>query len=63
VQDKGTLIIYDLSGRQLLKQNIQIAAGNNVLDINEFAKFAKGTYLLSVLANQQNQTIKIIKNN
>jgi 1,4-alpha-glucan branching enzyme len=63
VQDKATLILYDLSGRQLLKQNIQIAAGNNVLDINEFAKFAKGTYLLSVLANQQNQTIKIIKNN
>ncbi len=62
LQDKATLIITDLSGRQLIKKNIQITAGNNSFEIFEAAGFAKGTYLLSIFATQQTQSIKVIKN-
>lgn len=61
VQDKATLIITDLSGRQLYKQNISISAGDNSYEINKMAAFAKGTYLLSVFASQQTQSIKVVK--
>ncbi len=62
-EEKATLIVTDLSGRQLLKQPLQINAGNNLFDIKETAKLPKGTYLLSIFASQKTKTIKIIKNN
>jgi hypothetical protein len=61
LKDKATLIITDISGRQLLKQNIQMAPGNNSFEINGSAKFTNGSYLLSIFATQQTQSIKIIK--
>ncbi len=60
-QDKATLIITDVSGRQLVKQQISLAAGNNSFEINETTKFSKGTYLLTVIESQQTQSIKLIK--
>ena len=60
LQDKAILIITDLSGRQLYKQNISISAGDNYYEINKMAAFAKGTYLLSVFASQQTQSIKVV---
>lgn len=62
-QDNATLIVTDLSGRQLLKQNKILAAGNNLVEISEAGKFAKGTYLLTIIESHQIQTIKIIKGN
>ncbi|MDQ2720363.1 MAG: alpha-amylase family glycosyl hydrolase [Bacteroidota bacterium] len=61
VQDKADLIITDLSGRQLFKQNISISAGTNSFDIYETNKLAKGSYLLTIIASQQAQSIKVIK--
>ncbi|MEO9022294.1 MAG: alpha-amylase family glycosyl hydrolase [Ginsengibacter sp.] len=61
VQDKAVVVITDLSGRRLYQQAISIAAGDNSYEINKVASFAKGTYLLSVLASQQTQSIKVVK--
>ncbi len=62
-QDEVTLVVTDLSGRQLLKQNQNISAGKNIVNINGANKFAKGSYLLTIIASQRMQTIKIIKGN
>jgi 1,4-alpha-glucan branching enzyme len=61
IPDKATFILSDISGRQLYKQNKSIAAGTNVVEINEAAKFSKGTYLLTIIESQQIQSIKIVK--
>ncbi len=62
-QDRVTFIITDISGRQLIKQQKNLFAGNNVVEISEAGKFAKGSYLLTVVSSQQMQTIKIFKGN
>lgn len=59
--DKATLIITDLSGRQLYKQNKVLTSGSNEIEINETGRFSKGTYLLTIIESQQTQSIKIVK--
>jgi 1,4-alpha-glucan branching enzyme len=63
VRDKATLIITDLSGRQLLRQTKELSPGNNEVQINETGNFSKGTYLLTIIELQQTQSIKIVKGN
>ena len=63
IPDKATFIISDVSGRQLYKQNKNVAAGTNVVEINEAGKLAKGTYLLTIIESQQIQSIKVVKGN
>jgi len=63
VKDEATLILSDLSGKQLLKQQISISAGNNAFEITEAGKFAKGIYMLTIITAEQKQTIKIVKGN
>ena len=53
----------DMSGKQLLKKDISLSSGNNAFEITEAAKFARGVYMLTIIASQQKQTIKIIKGN
>lgn len=62
-QDKATLIISDISGRQLYKQIKTVSAGTNVVEINEAGKLSKGTYLLTIIESQQMQSMKVIKGN
>lgn len=62
-QEKGTLIITDMSGRYLVKQNILLSLGNNVFDINEVVKFSTGTYIITVITPMQKKHIKVIKSN
>jgi 1,4-alpha-glucan branching enzyme len=62
-QDKATFIISDVSGRQLYKQNKNVAAGNNKIEITEAGKFSKGIYLLTIIESQQTQSIKVVKGN
>lgn len=61
VQDKATVLITDLSGRKLYKQNISISAGNNSYEINKAANFSSGTYFIFIFSTQQTKTIKVIK--
>jgi uncharacterized repeat protein (TIGR03803 family) len=58
VQDKAMLILTDVSGRQLYRENVQLYAGTNVQDINETSRLPKGTYVLTVITSQQTQSIK-----
>jgi 1,4-alpha-glucan branching enzyme len=64
VQDNASLVLTDLSGRQLIRQNITVSPGNNAFEMNEAEKLSRGTYLLSIHTSQQKiQTIKIVKGN
>jgi 1,4-alpha-glucan branching enzyme len=63
MQDKATLIITDLSGRQLFKQSRVLSPGNNEVQIHKAGKFSKGTYLLTIIESQQIQSIKVVKGN
>ena len=63
VKDEASLILTDMSGKQLSKQNITLSPGNNVYEITGAGKFANGVYMLSVIASQQKQTVKIVKGN
>jgi 1,4-alpha-glucan branching enzyme len=62
VQDKATVSIADISGRQLHKENIYLSAGNNSYEINNTANFSNGTYFISIFSSAQKQTIKVVKN-
>ena len=63
VKDEATMIMTDMSGKLLFKQNITLSSGNNAFEIKDASKFAKGVYMLNITASQQKQTIKIIKGN
>ena len=60
-QDKATVIIRDLRGRELYKQNISINAGKNSYEISGAAGFLNGTYLISIFSGQKTETLKVIK--
>ncbi len=62
-QDKATLMLTDMSGRQLFKQIKSISAGNNIIEIDDAARLSNGTYLLTIVASHQTQNIKLIKGN
>ena len=63
IQDQATLLLTDLSGRQLLRKTVQLLAGNNAFELKDVAGFAKGVYLLTVVTSQHTQSIKITKGN
>ncbi|MEP6949129.1 MAG: choice-of-anchor tandem repeat GloVer-containing protein [Ginsengibacter sp.] len=62
-RDKVIFIITDISGKQLYKENKLLSSGTNVVEINETRRLSKGPYLLTIIASQQKQSIKIIKGN
>ncbi len=61
MQDKATLTLTDISGRHLFKKTLLLTAGNNELEIDEAANLTQGIYLLTIIATQQIQSIRIIK--
>ena len=61
--DKATLILTDISGRQLIKKDIVLEGGSNSLILEGADKVNNGTYLLTVNSTLQHQTIKVIKSN
>ena len=63
INDKASIILTDLSGKQLLKKDISLSQGNNAFEIPEAGSFARGVYMLRVQAAEQVQTIKIVKGN
>jgi len=62
LQQNGTLIITDITGRQLYKQSISIETGENTYEINQAPLFSNGTYFLSLQSREQIQSLKFIKN-
>lgn len=61
VQNTGTLIITDMAGKRLVKHELTISAGKNIINVNEGASLAKGTYILTLMSGGQSQSIKILK--
>ncbi|MBC7867255.1 MAG: T9SS type A sorting domain-containing protein [Gloeobacteraceae cyanobacterium ES-bin-316] len=61
VKEPVTLLVTDLSGRQMHKQVLQVQAGVNLVEIAEAKKLSAGSYLLTIISQQQNSTIKILK--
>ena len=62
-QDKATLILTDLSGRQLFRQSKILSPGRNEMLIREAGTFSKGIYLLTIIESQQVESIKVVKGN
>ena len=63
VKDEAMLTFTDLSGKLLLKKHISLSPGNNAFEITEAGRYAKGIYMLGIIASQQKETIKIVKGN
>lgn len=60
----GTAIIklFDMNGKQVKEQQIEIQEGINTLTLNNNADLKKGTYLLNIEMNKQkSKVIKVIK--
>jgi hypothetical protein len=60
-KDRATLMLTDLSGRQLIKKSILLSQGNNAFEMKETIKLSNGTYLLTVITSGQTQSSKVIK--
>ncbi len=63
LKDEATIILTDMSGKQLFKTTRSVVSGNNAFQFKEAGKLSKGIYLLNVHTSQQKQTLKIIKGN
>ncbi|MEO8765344.1 MAG: choice-of-anchor tandem repeat GloVer-containing protein [Ginsengibacter sp.] len=63
VQDNAVLLLTDLNGKSLFRENRLLFPGSNVIEINKVARLSKGTYLLEIITSQKNQVIKVIKAN
>ncbi|MEO6454233.1 MAG: alpha-amylase family glycosyl hydrolase [Ginsengibacter sp.] len=62
-KDRATLLLADLSGRQLIKKNILLLQGNNAYEIKETSGLSNGAYLLTIITPAKTQSIKVIKRN
>lgn len=56
-------VLTNISGKQLYKENKQLSAGTNLVQITETSQLSKGTYLLTIIQSYQSQTIKVLKEN
>ncbi len=63
IQDQALILVADMSGKQLYRQTHQLLNGNNVIEINDASKFARGVYMVTVITKENRQTIKVTKGN
>ncbi len=56
----GTIAIIDMQGRQLMQQKVQLMKGNNTINMNG-QLMARGTYLVSLVTDNETVTKKFIK--
>ncbi len=61
VQNSGTLSITDMAGKRLVKRELMMNAGKNVIEVNEGSSLSKGTYILTLISGGQSQSIRILK--
>jgi methionine-rich copper-binding protein CopC len=59
--ERGSIRISDISGRQVAAQTIQVQEGSMVVPVNGWAKLPAGTYVVSVEFNKQPASITVIK--
>jgi len=52
--------VYDMKGRELLTDNVQLKPGNHVVNLNT-ESLPKGTYLVQVQSGERSYSLKLIK--
>ncbi|WP_245539641.1 T9SS type A sorting domain-containing protein [Pontibacter roseus] len=55
------LVLYDLNGRRVMTQSLEVEAGLNKLEL-DLQKLGKGMYILKILGQGMDSTTKIMKN-
>ncbi len=58
---EATVVLYDLSGRVLMQDKIQLWEGNNSYQLNYQLPTSVGMYLLNLHTNDEVQTLKIVR--
>jgi hypothetical protein len=61
VNQNATIVLTDVSGRVLLKRTVNLKKGNTVLFLTEVSAIIKGVYFLTVTADTEKQTLRLIK--
>lgn len=58
----NTLVtLTDLDGRILLKQQAVLVPGSNTIIFDQLDKIAQGSYILRIVNDQMNKTVKVVK--
>lgn len=60
-QNKITLSLIDISGKEVANSVVIVEQGVSTFDINELGKLTNGVYFLKVLMDNEAKTIKLIK--
>ena len=60
-QTNTSIFVTDISGKVLLKQQSLLTPGTNSITLNQLKGLTKGTYMLHVVNDEINTTVKIIK--
>lgn len=61
VQEKATLLVTDMSGRQVLRQQVTLINGMNMINIPEASVLESGMYNINVVGSQNKYSIKALK--
>jgi len=63
IKDKASIVLTDLTGRQLFTKNESLSRGSNVIQINDSGRLPKGTYILTIATSGKKESIKVLKSN
>ncbi|HVZ98020.1 MAG TPA: alpha-amylase family glycosyl hydrolase [Chitinophagaceae bacterium] len=61
IQDRATVILADVTGREISRSVEHLTAGSNHLQLNVASQLSAGTYLLTIQDARGTQTIKVVK--
>lgn len=57
-----TFVLYDYRGRLILNETRTVQEGNSRVELNSKMNLSKGIYMLSIIGNDFNTSIKLLKN-
>jgi hypothetical protein len=57
-----TFVLYDYRGRLILNETRTVQEGNSRVELNSKMSLSKGIYMLSIIGNDFNTSIKLLKN-
>jgi hypothetical protein len=59
--NKISLMLIDISGKEVANSSVLVEPGVSTFDFNELGKLKNGVYFLKVLMDNEVKTIKLIK--
>ena len=60
-KNEATLLVTSIDGKVLVNRKYTLAQGNNILQVNETGRLAKGFYLLTITVGNDKKTLSIEK--